>query len=424
MNFIAKALLFSIQLIILLSFLPSAAGTSSFDLKPFLITQTIYIFIALSFYTKKLLSAGITFALLIISNFAITPFTLSNAIKLPKNLFQKVQIEGPLLTGFSGISTITTDSHGFRTLDKVDYENKSGKFRIFTIGGSTTEQILLDDHKTWTHLLSKKLNIQANNQIEVINAGFSGPRAENHYYTLKSIERYQPDLVIFLMGINDWNNDIRMQELLRNPFKRLINATLNLVPFANHFRFEYSPIGLVKNRLFNFQNYSHVSKDIRIERGEMYAAQNHSLDRKDVRDLHLVEPSASYQYWTKELIDECKNKRIECVFLDQPTAYTNHTSPNLKDRLWMTPPGEGYTLTLDNLINISAMYNQYLIQTASASNVPACTISTKLPASIDYFYDDCHYNEKGAELMSNLIFQCVSPIVKNKFKGNLAQSIK
>jgi len=218
------------------------------------------------------------------------------------------------------------------------------------------------------------------------------------------------------MGINDWNNDIRMQELLRNPFKRLINATLNLVPFANHFRFEYSPIGLVKNRLFNFQNYSHVSKDIRIERGEMYAAQNHSLDRKDVRDVHLVEPSASYQYWTKELIDECKNKRIECVFLDQPTAYTNHISKNLKDRLWMTPPGEGYTLTLDNLINISAMYNQYLIQTASASNVPACTISTKLPASSEYFYDDCHYNEKGAELMSNLIFQCVSPIVKINLK--------
>jgi hypothetical protein len=151
-----------IEVCLLLSFLPSFSGTASFDLKPFLFSQVLVCLIGLSFYLKKCLPISITFALLIISNFAITPTTLSNAIKLPKNLSQKVQVEGPLLTGFSGISSITTDSHGFRTLNRVNYEKKLEKFRIFTIGGSTTEQILLDDHKTWTHLLSSKLNIQTN----------------------------------------------------------------------------------------------------------------------------------------------------------------------------------------------------------------------------------------------------------------------
>jgi hypothetical protein len=276
-----------IEACLLISFLPSLSGTASFDLKPFLFSQVLVSLIGLSFHFRKFLSIGITFSLLIIGNFAITPTTLSNAIKLPKNLSQKVQVKGALLTGFSGISTITTDSHGFRTVDRINYEKKSGKFRIFTIGGSTTEQILLDDYKTWTHLLYRKLNNQTNNQVEVINAGFSGPRAENHYYTLKAIERYQPDLVIFLMGINDWNNDIRMQELLSNPLKEIANVVLNWLPFSNHFRFEYSPIGLEKNRLFNFQNYSDRNTEVRIEKGDMYKMQNHSLDRKDVRNIHL-----------------------------------------------------------------------------------------------------------------------------------------
>ena len=114
----------------------------------------------------------------------------------------------------------------FEPIDHVNYDKKLGKFRVFIISGSTPEQILLDDHKTQTYLLSRKLNIQTNNQVEVINAEFSGPRAENHYYTLKAIERYQPDLVIFLMGINDWNNHIRMHELLTNPLKRFKNTSL------------------------------------------------------------------------------------------------------------------------------------------------------------------------------------------------------
>jgi lysophospholipase L1-like esterase len=421
MNYLCGLILFFLELIFLVSFLPSAAGTASFDFKPFLIIQSVIFLTFVSFYTRRFLSVSITFTLLIISNFAITPSTLSNAIKLPKNLSQKVQVEGSLLTGFSGISNITTDSHGFRTLDQVNYDQKSGKFRIFAIGGSTTEQILLDDKKTWTHLLSQKLNSGNNYHVEVINAGFSGPRAENHYYTLKAIERYQPDLVIFLMGINDWNNDIRMQELLRNPLKRIINSIFNWMPFSNHFRFEYSPIGLLKNRLFNFQNYALSNTDIRIEKGDMYAKQNHSLNRKDVRDIRLNEPSASYQYWVNELIGECQGKGIDCVFIDQPTAYTNTTSNDLKDRLWMTPPGEVWTLPLSNMIDISSMYNQFLIGTASKAKMPSCAISTKLPASTTYLYDDCHYNEKGAQLMSDLIYQCVLPTIKTKLVPKIGQ---
>src|SRR5262245_41109721 len=46
----------------------------------------------------------------------------------------------------------TTDERGFRVNPRVDYEHKSG-IRIFAIGGSTTEELPLDDEETWTHRL-------------------------------------------------------------------------------------------------------------------------------------------------------------------------------------------------------------------------------------------------------------------------------
>ena len=36
----------------------------------------------------------------------------------------------------------------------------------------------------------------------------AGLRAEHHYYTFKRIQKYKPDFVIFLLGINDWNRHI------------------------------------------------------------------------------------------------------------------------------------------------------------------------------------------------------------------------
>ena len=29
-----------------------------------------------------------------------------------------------------------------------------------------------------------------------------------HYFTLKRIKKYKPDLIIFLIGVNDWNHHI------------------------------------------------------------------------------------------------------------------------------------------------------------------------------------------------------------------------
>ena len=80
-----------------------------------------------------------------------------------------VNVIGNAIPGIHGLQHITTDAKGFRVTPPIDYGTKRG-LRIFAIGGSTTEQIYLDDKATWTYLLQTKLARALGRPVEVINA--------------------------------------------------------------------------------------------------------------------------------------------------------------------------------------------------------------------------------------------------------------
>ena len=97
--------------------------------------------------------------------------------------------------------------------EKINYEVKNkNTLRIISIGGSTTAQPNVDDSKTWSNVVGEKISNLTNKEVEVINTGVMGLRAKHHYLSLKRIKRYEPDLIVFLMGINDWTYHIVNRE--------------------------------------------------------------------------------------------------------------------------------------------------------------------------------------------------------------------
>ena len=114
---------------------------------------------------------------------AVTPFLLKKQYKhLAPNIRTSINVvEG--LPGISGLQTITTDHMGFRVTKSIDYAHKKG-WRLFAIGASTTEEIYLDDYKTWTHLLQEKLEHARGGPVEVINTGVAGLRLAHHITNL------------------------------------------------------------------------------------------------------------------------------------------------------------------------------------------------------------------------------------------------
>lgn len=359
-----------------------------------------------------LMTGGITLVLLLLTNQVISPFLMeslrnSQFVTLPPGLDRQIKMVGDVMPGFVGTQHISTDRLGFRTTTSVDYRRKpEGTFRVFAIGGSTTEQIYLDDRKTWTHLLQQGLAQAMGRRVEVINTGVSGLRAVHHLATLRHILPYQPDLVVIMVGINDWNQQILdVMEDRGHGFSQWWKAL----------SYPETVLVFLSRQIHFFRDHDQVPVDKAAEltqvveyKGEYYSRQNDSLKRKPHRSFPgSIQVSPEYGKAIADLVRVCAQEKLRCVFLNQPTAYDPKIEPALQHRLWMTPPGAGFSLSLDEMTRFADAYNEHLVAAIRKTAGEVCDVAKILPPDSRYFYDDCHYNEGGATALAAAIEACL-----------------
>jgi len=81
----------------------------------------------------------------------------------PKNLRLVIDTEAGL-PGMKGPNIFTTNNMGYRG-DDLTMPKPANEFRIFMVGGSTTECVYLDDSKAITRVLQNELNKQPPNNL-------------------------------------------------------------------------------------------------------------------------------------------------------------------------------------------------------------------------------------------------------------------
>jgi lysophospholipase L1-like esterase len=358
---------------------------------------------ALQFFPNRQVQVyGLWFGIFLVLQTLITPLVIDRNYKtLPPNMVQKIDVIGDAMPGINGLQSITTDGLGFRVTKPVDYESKpAGTFRIFAIGGSTTEQIVIDDERTWAHLLQQRLEgLDESKSVEVINTGISGARAIQHLSTLRRIIEFEPDLVVFLMGINDWNRhiwNVHGAPESRNPG----------VP-STPIQFSQSLLGLILKGVLT-EKAAYNPEEVVPDYGEYYSSQNDSLTRPVVKSFLPADVSDDYSEAVEAIGATCSESAVDCMFVTQPTAYSaSDTSPLLR-YLWMTPPNTDYTLTLDSLRHVAKTYDAYLINYASENGFPFCDLTRNFVPSIDHLYDDCHFNTAGSKHVADILAPCVT----------------
>ena len=96
------------------------------------------------------------------------------------------------------------NSHGFRG-NEIIKEKPDDTFRIFTVGGSTTFSVGVDDESTWPNRLETKIhNLVPNQNVEVINAGISSATSYVNSDLIKEkLIHFKPDLIIIYEGVNE-----------------------------------------------------------------------------------------------------------------------------------------------------------------------------------------------------------------------------
>jgi len=329
----------------------------------------------------------------------LTPLLRGRFVTLPPEMHSTVDVRSGDLPGMRpGLRHITTDEHGFRVSPRVDYRAKRG-LRIFAIGGSTTEDILLDDESTWAHLLQEGIANQGTT-AEVINTGVSGLRAANHLATLKIVAKFQADLVIFLLGANDWNRQIK---------KRFERDPDSWRPVS----LRYSALGSVLDgtvisparRSITGRNWSDRAVVVDSLKG-LTRSEQLSLYRPITYTFRPAEVAAGYAETLREISSLCKARRLTCLFVTQPHAYSEATPADLQSRFWMTPPEATYTLDLKSMAHIAALYNEYLTSFAVQEGHPLCNLAAGMEPSPRFFYDDMHFTDEGARRVADLVLPC------------------
>jgi len=97
----------------------------------------------------------------------------------------------------------TRDAHGLRGAC-----TEPAKVRVVTLGGSTTDQVYVDDAQTWQAVLERRLAEAALKQpVCVANAGVDGHTTFGHIAAMERwlplIPGLRPDFILLYIGVND-----------------------------------------------------------------------------------------------------------------------------------------------------------------------------------------------------------------------------
>ena len=361
-------------------------------------------------FCRKLNTTADVLMILIFINTISTPlyFVFTKDVPvLKKNLKYSIEhTEDGFFGGmFDGKQEIFTDEKGFRTnKKKINYKTKNqGTLRIFVIGASAAANMELGNMKNWSSVTGKLLEKSLNRNVEVINTAINGLRSVQFYLKLRDIAKYEPDLIIIMTGINDWNQHIiKNYKFIFPNFE--INFDIEKSLLFNTFRnIKKTIIRKIRGNKKILKKLKNENKLIIVRDGEAVKIQTGSLYKEDKRVFNPDDVSQNYKFWINKIIDYCEKNQIDfdCLFLDQPNSYNKSISKNLMDRLWGTPPNVDYTLTFDSIINISNLYNKWIKKRVAESNLFIFSISEKIPKNLKYLRDDVHYTELGSNLIAN-----------------------
>ena len=343
------------------------------------------------------------FAAFLVLQALLTSWLRGDFITLPPLMNTTIDVRATDLPGMPpGLHHITTDEKGFRVNPRVDYRAKRG-LRIFAIGGSTTEEIVLDDESTWAHLVQEGI-AKRGKSVEVVNTGVSGLRAANHLATLKVVARLEPDLIIFLIGANDWVKHIkdRFEHNFWKPVS-LRDSALGLI-------LDGAVISPVRRRITGRTSSDQTNVIDGLE-GLTRSGQL-SLQRPVIHTFRPTEVAADYATRLHEISSLCKENRLTCLFMTQPHAYRDATPADLRSRFWMTPPWATYTLDFDSMTHIASLYNGFLKSFTAQEGHPLCDLAPGIEPLPKFFYDDLHFTDEGARRVAGLVLPCVLKVLE------------
>lgn len=323
---------------------------------------------------------------------------------IPKNFTRVFDVDN--LYG-GGRILYNRDEHGLRG----HYDSPSD-IDILAIGGSTTNEIMIDEEKTWTAVIAREF-AAAGHPVTVVNAGGDGQSTVGN---LKNFELWFPKIpglkaryVLALLGINDGavaeggddyfaspyvkSKQDRMVDLFRPTKRYLINNSALYALFRNI-------RGIIRAR---DAKLIHTSESYD---GSQWQAPPRPPDvaraaREMARGLEL------YEQRLREL-----TKRIR-AFGAQPIYVTQHrASYRIRHGKVLVRPGADGEAGLGEYERLMAT-NRRTIAVCREVKAICIDLASELYFNDGDHYDMLHTSPKGSEKIGKYLFQKLRPLFTN-----------
>ncbi len=317
--------------------------------------------------------------------------------------FQKhsFSLDTAVLRGTSPLAKISYNSLGARS-DEISENNL---YKIITFGGSTTECVALDQEKTWTELLEKSLNKNNDSTLFWVgNFGKSGNGTNHHILQtelmLQNDRLSDAKIVLFLIGFNDLNMSLQNTELYSNPDNQEINlSSFMIIPDKDLPLYRRTAIWkFLKHTNYQMGLNSYTKEELVKAYNEVRTARLSSKKKKQIPNLDIG--LKHYKKNINHLIQLCKAKSKVPIFLTQPVLWRPNISEESENILYTFFKDQN-NLDTETLYESMKIFNDALIEVCSTNDIQYIDLFKY--SEENWFYDDCHLNEKGAYEVSKII---------------------
>ena len=246
----------------------------------------------------------------------------------------------------------------------------------------------------------------------VYGAGFSGAASDDHVALLgQRVVHMDPDMVIVFSGINDLTRSI-----FDFDYMHFIDRVPKLkVPLLKQLALNSQ---IMRRIYYLRRQISPAARQIQEEFSETSNYAEKVTLRKSVPETADAVPRIDlgpYERNLRSIIGTAQANDIALVLMTQPTSWNSQVDSRTSDYHWMNLRG---TTTYPEAALDSAVesLNDVMRSLASAENVPLHDLGKIIPKSLDYFYDDCHFNINGARVVGEglAVFLCDSRLGPSK----------
>jgi lysophospholipase L1-like esterase len=314
----------------------------------------------------------------------------------PRNFSFETEVE-PGLPGMApGRHHFTTDNVGFRG-DFMPRPKPANEYRIVIVGASTTENFYLDDRENVTSVLQRELNRQTprSKEYRVYGAGQSGDVTADHIAMISQrIVHLEPDMIILFCGINDLTFAIYHLDY------SFLDTTIMRYSLRDFVAFAATE--------FQLPRYVHaaaqkIRKNDRATLEEMTMRSNYRarVALRKQAPLEKERPRTdlpSYETNLRSIVGLAQAQGIKLVFITQASSWNSRTDSGVADWHWMTLR-DGVQYSEEWMDEALENYNEVMRRLGKQNRIPVFPLSTTMPKSREFFYDDCHFNVAGARRM-------------------------